>query len=176
MKQEYELKIIPVALNNSCVLWSWSSPLLYSYRTSFSDRETTSYPSPGIISSSTAVSPQFASALTVKQSPENIQWFSMYSTNRSSPKIPVSWRADVALFLLPVASSCSNVACADQIGLSRRRRYPSKQEEDRDTMQGTALCCFVDSSERCRANRDMGGGREKSYVWGLWFVFLYASG
>lgn len=50
---------------------------------------------------------------------------------------------------------------ADQIGRSRRRRYPSKQEEDGDTMQGTALCCFVGSSERCRASCDTRGEKKK---------------
>lgn len=68
----------------------------------------------------------------------------------------------MALLLLPVASSCSNVAYADQIGLSRRRRYPSKQEEGRDTTQGTALCRSIDSPERCRADCD--GGKNKKKV------------
>lgn len=56
-----------------------------------------------------------------------------------------------------------NVASAHQIGLSRRRRYPSKHEEGRDTTQGTALCCFVDLSE-CRADCDMGKKKKRLCV------------
>uniref|UniRef100_A0A667YKU6 Inter-alpha-trypsin inhibitor heavy chain family member 6 n=1 Tax=Myripristis murdjan TaxID=586833 RepID=A0A667YKU6_9TELE len=45
----------------------------------------------------------------------------------------VKWRAAVSLCFRPASRSCNNVARADQIGLSRRRHYPSKQEEGSDT-------------------------------------------
>ena len=78
----------------------------------------------------------------------------------------------MAFFLMPVASSCNNVASTDQIGPSRRQRYPSKQEEGRDTMQGTALCCFVDLSERCRPNCDMEKKEKQSCVKFMIVFFL----
>lgn len=42
-----------------------------------------------------------------------------------------------------------------------RLAHARKPEEDRDGMGETALCCLVDSSERCRADRGMGQNKEQ---------------